>query len=295
MIVPAALAYQLATCAPTMNVADAAAIAQHESTLNSNALMDNDTRRSYTNLSYQDALRIGTTLVRMGHWVDVGLLQVDSNNFVNMGYSVADMLNPCTNARVAGNMLKDAYEKAINVYHYAPGDPALWAAFEKYHCGAPDYPGHPACGGSEGASYANAVMSNARNMTIVFPAPDAVVQQGRYFGGNPTVPLQTQDGTVAAAPVAVQPQTLTPTQYVEWRYQQELALARARAQAAANAAAQAAYAAQQRSYAAAYASQATHHVEASKLDAYRRQIQNLASHVPDALAPLVNNGKGNNQ
>ncbi len=121
-------------CAPEIAPATLSAIVQVESGGDPWALWDNTARRGYRPASRRQAERILRVLMGEGHQVDVGLAQVDTENFPAYGLRPSNVFDACTNLRVGADILAAAYRKAAAVY--GPGQQALYHAFEAYNSGA---------------------------------------------------------------------------------------------------------------------------------------------------------------
>lgn len=60
-----------------------------------------------------EAIKIAYSYIKKGHSVDLGLMQVNSNNLKHYGVTVEDMFNPCENIRVGTTILYEAYQRAL--------------------------------------------------------------------------------------------------------------------------------------------------------------------------------------
>lgn len=187
MIIPAALAYQLATCSPPnkhVNIATMAGLIRKEASVRPYTLNDNDgggpNGKAYYFNTADEAARAANYLLAHHHRLAIGWAQISSPNMEQYGLTVEQVIEPCENLRIGEDILADDYVQAIRM-HYRPGDDALFHALQLYNSGDPN--------GAPG--YASDVMAYARTVVIAFPKPDAVVQQGRYFGAAPTLPLPT--------------------------------------------------------------------------------------------------------
>lgn len=78
----------------------------------------------------------GAALVRrymaQGLTVDVGLAQINSANFARLGVTVEQVFEPCTNLRLASQVLQDGYSLASR--HYTGLD-AISATYSLYNTG----------------------------------------------------------------------------------------------------------------------------------------------------------------
>lgn len=134
MLTSAALYALLTTCAPNVQYQTMASIARVESGFNPYAVGDNTTGQSYMPGTYGEAVRIASDLIARGHSVDMGIVQVNSVHLRDYGLSVPQLLAPCTNARIGGVILGDAYAHAANVF--GPGKTALAHAISAYNTGS---------------------------------------------------------------------------------------------------------------------------------------------------------------
>jgi len=134
MIIPVALAAALHACAPAAAPDTMAAIVAVESAGWPYAVNDNTARRSYRPRTREDALRVAAAALRAGHSVDVGIAQVNSENFRAFNVDAATMLEPCANLRVGSAILANAYHAARARYPDRPQ--ALWHAIMAYNSGS---------------------------------------------------------------------------------------------------------------------------------------------------------------
>lgn len=70
--------------------------------------------------------------IAAGHSVDVGLAQVNSNNFARLGVTIEQVFEPCTNLRLASLILQEGYARARRHYR---GLDALAATYSLYNTG----------------------------------------------------------------------------------------------------------------------------------------------------------------
>lgn len=99
MIVSAALAATLRTCAPAVAPDTMAAIVTVESGGWPYAINDNTARRSYRARTRKEALELATSAPGAGHSVDIGIAQVNSGTFAAFRVDAEQMLEPCANLR----------------------------------------------------------------------------------------------------------------------------------------------------------------------------------------------------
>jgi type IV secretion system protein VirB1 len=149
MIAPATLALLLQACAPTVNAQTQAALVTVESDATVFALHDNNTGRSYFPRRYGESVLLVEKLLRddtqrfgaRKAGIDVGLAQIDSDNFVQYGLTPEIVLDPCMNLRVGSMMLTSLYGQE---YAALAGEPdvarkqhALSRALQRYNSGKP--------------------------------------------------------------------------------------------------------------------------------------------------------------
>ena len=120
-------------CAPQVAPTTLAAIVQVESGGNPWVLWDNTAHHGYHPKTRKVAERILRVLMAEGHQVDVGIAQVDTENFAPYGLNPGNAFDACTNLRVGADILTTDYRKAAATY--GPGQTALYHAFEAYNSG----------------------------------------------------------------------------------------------------------------------------------------------------------------
>ncbi len=110
-----------------------AAIVRTESGGNPWVLWDNTAHRGYHPKSQQESLRILRTLMAEGHQVDVGIAQIDTENFSRYHLTPRTVLDACTNLRVGGEILRHGWRQAMA--HGLTGQAALYHTLETYNSG----------------------------------------------------------------------------------------------------------------------------------------------------------------
>ncbi|MHB8225383.1 lytic transglycosylase domain-containing protein [Acidithiobacillus sp.] len=123
-------------CASQIAPVTMAAIVRVESGGDPLAMWDNTAHKGYRPHALGQALAILRRLMATGHQVDVGIAQVDTENFRKYGLTPATALNACTNLHAAAAILQAAWITTRREY---PGNPqrALFHAFEIYNSGTP--------------------------------------------------------------------------------------------------------------------------------------------------------------
>lgn len=128
----AGIPYQCA--APAVAEKTVAAIVQVESAGNPLAIHDNTTGRSYKPVSSAQARALLAALLRLGHNVDAGLMQINSAHFTRFRLSPDNVFDPCVNLSVGASILRKAWSLAIDAGFR--GQNALWHAVQAYNSGS---------------------------------------------------------------------------------------------------------------------------------------------------------------
>ena len=129
MILPALIQQ----CAPQVAPATMTAIVRVESGGNPLAMWNNTTRSQVIPGNRQQAIAYLRQAMASGQRVDVGLAQVDTENFAAFGLTPATAFDACTNLRAGAQILTPAYRRAAATF--GPGQSALYHAFEAYNSG----------------------------------------------------------------------------------------------------------------------------------------------------------------
>lgn len=80
-----------------------------------------------------EAVAIVTPLIQAGYSVDMGLMQVNSHNLPKLGFSIAEMFEPCTNISAGAQILTTFYRSAAG--QFGGGQQALLASLSAYNTG----------------------------------------------------------------------------------------------------------------------------------------------------------------
>ncbi len=89
--------------------------------------------KSIRSATKEDAAKKAKTLLNNGHIVAIGLSQINANNLSRLGYSIEDILDPCTNIKAGSKILADNYENALD--SFPDKTQALHAAISAYESG----------------------------------------------------------------------------------------------------------------------------------------------------------------
>lgn len=130
-MIPAALL----ACALNVSPVTLEAVARVESGGNSLALNVNRLQGPQPRpVGIAAAVRIAEGYIARGFSVDLGLMQVNSRNLPALGYTVEQVLDPCTNVAAGGRILTANYADAAR--RMGEGQPALQAALSAYNTGS---------------------------------------------------------------------------------------------------------------------------------------------------------------
>ncbi|MHB1678843.1 MAG: lytic transglycosylase domain-containing protein [Sulfuriferula sp.] len=120
-------------CAPRVSPATMAAIVRVESGGNPLAMWNNGTRAMVIPGDLSQARQYLSRAMAAGQRVDVGLAQVDTENFAAYGLTPANAFDACTNLKAGAAILRRDWRQALAAgYH---GQQALYHAFEAYNSG----------------------------------------------------------------------------------------------------------------------------------------------------------------
>lgn len=74
-------------------------------------------------------------LLERGRSVSIGLVQISTQHAADLGTSIDQLLDPCTNVRVGAQILTEEYQRAAAVW--GGGQEALRQALSEYNSGSP--------------------------------------------------------------------------------------------------------------------------------------------------------------
>jgi type IV secretion system protein VirB1 len=134
-IVGPALVYLMANCAPLVHWETMSAMIYVESRGHAYAINDNFARRSYRPKTIDEAVATAQKLIAEGRSIDMGLVQINSNNLGMLRMSVREVFDPCRNLQASQAILLGNYQRALAQGH-AWGQPALQAALSAYNTGS---------------------------------------------------------------------------------------------------------------------------------------------------------------
>lgn len=170
MTLSLALFAQLAAaCGPWVHVDTLAAVAQAESGLDPLAIGDATAGRSHSPRSAGAAVAQATALLRQGHSLDLGLMQLNSATLVRLGLGVADAFEPCRNIAAGARVLAGGFAPRGG----EDGQQALVRALSRYNTGSPE------------RGVANGYVARVQAAATVVPA---IRLEGRLEGTPPPDP-----------------------------------------------------------------------------------------------------------
>ncbi|OFC60509.1 peptidase M56 [Acidithiobacillus caldus] len=123
----------IAQCAPFVAPQTMSAIVRVESGGNPLAMWNNTTRQRILPPNRAAAIAYLQGAIAAGQKVDVGIAQVDTENFAAYGLTPENAFDACTNLRVGAKILQSDYARAAA--RFGPGQVALYHAFEAYNSG----------------------------------------------------------------------------------------------------------------------------------------------------------------
>lgn len=124
----------IVACAPMVAPATMQQVVRVESRGNVLAIGVNGGKLPRLPRDAADAAMLARAAIRKGYSVDLGLMQVNSRNLANLGYSVEDMFEPCKNLAAGAKVLATFYQAARPGYRDEQA--ALRAALSAYNTGS---------------------------------------------------------------------------------------------------------------------------------------------------------------
>ena len=98
------------------------------------AIHDNTSNRSFAPATLNDAMQLSGALIRAGHRLDVGLMQINYETwFRPTRMRLSDAFNPCINIAFGTTILSAAYARQLGQHTTAPE--ALKRALSIYNSG----------------------------------------------------------------------------------------------------------------------------------------------------------------
>ncbi len=99
------------------------------------AIHDNTAHSTQVPHSLPEAVRLASDLIRQGHRIDVGLMQINVDVWLKRSeFPIEEAFDPCTNIRIGSTILQGDYARALNAYKTPKL--ALWHALSAYNSGS---------------------------------------------------------------------------------------------------------------------------------------------------------------
>ena len=101
-------------CGPMVHPATTLRVIAVESAGHPYAIHDNTSGESYQAASSREAVSVARTLIRAGHRVDLGLMQINYDAWIRpTGFSLEQTFDSCTNIRLGTTILSANYARAL--------------------------------------------------------------------------------------------------------------------------------------------------------------------------------------
>ncbi len=121
-------------CSPLVDPATTLRVIAVESAGHVYAIHDNTDGKSYDGAYEAQAVRFAATLIRAGHRVDLGLMQINYEAWLRpTQFALKSAFDPCTNIRLGTTILSANYARALQ---RSTTDSALWRALSAYNSGS---------------------------------------------------------------------------------------------------------------------------------------------------------------
>jgi len=144
-----------ALCGPWVAPATTLSVVAVESAGQIFAIHDNTSNRSFAPATSGEAERISAMLIRAGHRLDLGLMQINYDAwFRPTRMSLHQAFNPCINIAFGTTILSAAYARELS--HRLPAPEALKRALSVYNSGD----------AFRARDYANTVLNRARQNSL---------------------------------------------------------------------------------------------------------------------------------
>lgn len=123
-------------CAPDVHPNTVAQIIRVESGGNPLAININGLKINLNASNVKEAVQLTRKYIQKGYMVDIGLMQINSVNFVSLGYEnkIEKLFEPCTNIAAGAAILKKFYSASVNEHKTAQA--AMMGAISAYNTGS---------------------------------------------------------------------------------------------------------------------------------------------------------------
>ncbi|WP_224981986.1 lytic transglycosylase domain-containing protein [Geomonas agri] len=178
----------LAECGPAVSPETTQAIIQVESGGNPFAIGDNTLKKSFATKNAAEAVQLATRLLRQGHNIDIGLMQVNSCHIRPMRLTLADLFDPCQNIRIGTTILAEFYAQ----HKSYDATQSLFRALSAYNTGQ----------AWKGTGYINRILQAAgAGYRVSAPAVQFPVQASAVSPAKPRTKPKTARGSAATSPL----------------------------------------------------------------------------------------------
>src|SRR5450631_960916 len=122
-------------CGPMVDPATTLRVIAVESAGHAYAIHDNTSGKTFDAASSRGAVNVATILIRAGHRVDLGLMQINYDAWLKpTRFSIEQAFNPCTNIRLGTTILSANYASALG--RSGTSREALYRALSQYNSGS---------------------------------------------------------------------------------------------------------------------------------------------------------------
>jgi type IV secretion system protein VirB1 len=122
-------------CGPMVDPATTLRVIAVESAGHAYAIHDNTNGKTYEAGSSRGAASVATILLRAGHRIDLGLMQISYDAWLKpTRFSIEQAFNPCTNIRLGTTILSANYASAL--HRSGTSREALYRALSQYNSGS---------------------------------------------------------------------------------------------------------------------------------------------------------------
>jgi type IV secretion system protein VirB1 len=185
---PKALFDRLATtCAPGIQLPTLRAVAAVESQFEPWAIRDNTSHQTWSPPTLANAVALAGERLKMGHSVDVGLMQINSRNMASLGMTLNDAFDACRSMDAAGRILFSAYAAGSSELDRQA---AILIAFSRYNTG------RPLAGIANG--YAGRVIMEQRSPSVGTPVSVEMPETQQTWNVWATAGSQTESWLITA-------------------------------------------------------------------------------------------------
>lgn len=115
MLIKQAIADLILHCSSGVDPLILQSLIVQESARHPYAIHDGKTHKSHFPKSREAAIQLAKQLREKGHRLDIGLAQINTQNFKWLGLTIETAFNPCTNLKASSTVLKEAMNRTPNL------------------------------------------------------------------------------------------------------------------------------------------------------------------------------------